>query len=55
MQVMIECGEFVEPPEPGVDLAALRSNAICVTLFCLDPLYDCLVYYICILQYFIYI
>jgi hypothetical protein len=51
IQVMIECGEFVEAPEPGVNLATLHSNAVCVTLFCLDALYDCLVLYIYIYIY----
>ena len=33
-------GEFEEEAEPSVDLESLVSNAVCVTLFCLDPTLD---------------
>ena len=37
---VMEVGDFVEEPEPGVQLENLESNAFFVTLFCLDPVYD---------------
>jgi hypothetical protein len=37
---LMEVGEFEEDPEPDVDLGSLESNAVCVTLFCLDPHVD---------------
>ena len=39
-QALMEVGEFEEDPEPEVDLGTLASNAVCVTLFCLDPALD---------------
>jgi len=39
-QALMEVGEFEEDPEPEVDLNTLVSNAVCITLFCLDPSLD---------------
>jgi hypothetical protein len=39
-QALMEVGEFEEDEEPTVDLRTLTSNAVCVTLFCLDPALD---------------
>ena len=39
-QALMEVGEFEEEEEPEVDLRTLTSNAVCVTLFCLDPTLD---------------
>lgn len=39
-----EIGDFEEEGEPAVDLEALESNAFCITLFCLDPQFDCQVH-----------
>ncbi|KAJ1475774.1 hypothetical protein T484DRAFT_3150674 [Baffinella frigidus] len=36
-----EIGYFEESPEPSVDLNSLPVNAVCLTLFCLDPSLDC--------------
>ena len=36
----LEVGEFEEETEPAVDMASLEVNAVCLTLFCLDPAFD---------------